>query len=98
MAAFHSVQTCRWGTPTLFLPWPLWYDASQHEWSCTRGASATILVDPAIRRMCPSWSPAEALAESAPRVHAPDECRYRRAARANPLGDQGVGCQLRDAS
>jgi hypothetical protein len=26
MAASHSVQSCRWGTPTLFLSWPLWYE------------------------------------------------------------------------
>lgn len=79
MAATHSVQTCRWGTATLFLPWPLWYGASQHEWSCTRGACATILVDAAMCRTCPNWFPGESLPESAPRVHAPDECQYRRA-------------------
>jgi hypothetical protein len=59
MTAPHSVQTCRWGTPTLFLGWPLWYDASQHEWSCTRGAGPTVLVDPAICRTCPHWCPVE---------------------------------------
>jgi hypothetical protein len=29
------------GNATLFLPWPLWYDASEHEWNCTRGPSPT---------------------------------------------------------
>jgi hypothetical protein len=79
MAASHSVQTCRWGTPTLFLGWPLWYDASQHEWSCTRGAVPTVLVDPAICRTCPYWCLVEREAEAAPPVHASDECQYRRA-------------------
>ena len=55
----HSVHTCRWGSPTLFLQWPLWYEASQHEWSCIRGQAARVLVDPAICRTCPYWSPAE---------------------------------------
>jgi hypothetical protein len=90
MAAPHSVRTCRWGTPTLFLPWPLWYDASQHEWSCTRGASANVLVDPATCRACPYWSPAERPVEPAPRVRAPGECRYRRALVRRGEADEGA--------
>ena len=58
-AGAHAVQTCRWGTPTLFLPWPSWYDASEHEWSCTRRAAPAILVDPAICLTCAHWAPVE---------------------------------------
>jgi hypothetical protein len=79
MAALSSVQTCRWGIPTIFLGWPLWYDASEHAWSCTRGAGPTVLVDPAICRTCPYWRPVERQAEPAPHVHAHDEGPYQRA-------------------
>lgn len=54
-----SVRTCRWGTPTLFLPWPIWCDASQHEWSCTRGATPLTLADPGVCRACQPWQPAD---------------------------------------
>jgi hypothetical protein len=90
MTAPHSVQTCRWGTPTLFLAWPLWYDASQHEWSCTRGASPNVLVDPAICRTCPYWSPAQRLVESVPPVPVRDVCRYRRALVRRGEADEGA--------
>ena len=79
MATLHSVQTCRWGTPTLFLGWPLWYEASQHEWSCVRGDAVRVLVDPVMCRTCPHWSPAERQMEPALPVRACDECLYRRA-------------------
>ena len=54
----QAVQTCKWGTPTLFLPWPLWYDASTHEWSCTRGARPRGVMDPTTCTTCERWSPA----------------------------------------
>ena len=79
MVSPHSVQSCRWATPTLFLRWPLWYDASQHEWSCTRGDAARVLVDPAMCRTCPYWSPAERELGPAPPVRTSDACRYRHA-------------------
>jgi hypothetical protein len=55
----QAVQTCRWAMPTLFLPWPLWYDASAHEWSCTRGAKPRGLMDPVSCTTCRQWAPAE---------------------------------------
>jgi hypothetical protein len=90
MAVVHSVQTCRWGTPTLFLPWPLWYEATQHEWSCIRGATARVLIDPTICRTCPYWSPAGRQVEPPPPVHAPDKCRYRRALVRRGDADEGA--------
>jgi hypothetical protein len=59
MGSHHSVQTCHWGIPTLFLGWPSWYEASQHEWSCIRGDVAKVLVDPAMCETCPYWSRVE---------------------------------------
>lgn len=59
MVTRRSVQTCHWGTPTLFLPWPLWYDASQHEWSCLRGGRPRVLRDPSVCRTCAYWAAAE---------------------------------------
>lgn len=29
---------------------PFWYDAAQHEWSCTGGLTPRVLTDPAICR------------------------------------------------
>jgi hypothetical protein len=78
MAITRLVSTCRWGTPTLFLEWPLWYDASQHEWSCTRGTPPRVLTDPAFCRSCASWAPVEALAAQDP-VRAQAPCHYQRA-------------------
>jgi hypothetical protein len=57
MTDSQGVHTCRWGIPTLFLEWPLWCEASQHEWSCTRDSTPTILTDPAVCRSCPYWTP-----------------------------------------
>jgi hypothetical protein len=66
MTDTHSVQTCRWATPTLFLPWPLWFAASQHEWSCQRGIGVSVLPDPAICRTCSCWSRAQPERKPAP--------------------------------
>jgi hypothetical protein len=78
MATTRSVSTCHWGIPTLFLQWPLWIDASQHEWSCTRSTPPRVLTDPAFCRSCASWAPVEAQASQEPvRPQAP--CHYRRA-------------------
>jgi hypothetical protein len=55
MPTNKSVQTCLWSTPTLFLPWPHWFLASQHEWSCVRKTPVTVLSDPSICRGCACW-------------------------------------------
>jgi hypothetical protein len=57
MTRVQSVQTCRWGTPTLFLPWPRWFDASVFEWSCTRGQTPHGLPDSQRCATCPNWKP-----------------------------------------
>ena len=77
MTTPHSVQTCRWGTPTLFLPWPRWYEASQHEWSCTRQGPANVLLDTAICRACPHWLPHSGDLASPAEARTHDGCSYR---------------------
>lgn len=54
--AVQSVQTCKWSIPTLFLPWPLWYDASEADWSCTRTQIPRGLPDPACCSSCARWA------------------------------------------
>lgn len=93
MAGTRTVQTCRWGTPTLFLSWPLWYEASQHEWSCTRGGAARVLTDPAICRTCPYWTPAEHQVKVSHPPQRHSGCRYQRALILRRDPDEGVPAQ-----
>ena len=95
MALAHAVQTCRWGTPTLLLRWPLWYEAPQYEWSCTRGPSPAVLADPAVCRICPFWSPAEHHQQPAPPMAPSDACRYRHALVRRDAIEEGVPPELR---
>jgi hypothetical protein len=55
MTRSQSVQTCRWGMPTLFLQWPFWYEASENEWSCTRGAEPRGIADARRCETCGAW-------------------------------------------
>jgi hypothetical protein len=75
MAASQSVQTCRWGVPTLLLPWPLWCDTAKAEWSCTADPAPWLLADPAVCRTCARWAPFERVAAAAPQPG----CHYQRA-------------------
>lgn len=54
----QAVQTCKWAVPTLFLPWPLWYDAAVQHWSCTREPAPRGLPDPACCARCARWAAA----------------------------------------
>jgi hypothetical protein len=62
MASRRAVQTCRWGTPTLFLPWPSWYDAADYHWSCVRHHAIHVIAEPAMCEMCPHWTPGSSAA------------------------------------
>lgn len=61
MAEAQSVQTCKWGTPTLFLPWPYWCAASEDLWSCVRGRAPRGVTDPRVCAVCRHWSAAPAI-------------------------------------
>ena len=65
MAQTHSVAACRWGEPTLQLPRPLWYQASDNAWSCTRGGELRVLRDPAECLACEAWQPVSSPAPAA---------------------------------
>lgn len=54
----QSIQTCHWARPTLFLPWPLWFDAADFEWSCTRGARPRPVPEPSTCETCEGWTKA----------------------------------------
>lgn len=56
MIKVQSVQTCRWGSPTLFLPWPFWLELAGDEWSCTRGLALRGLADPSACGRCAYWA------------------------------------------
>ena len=58
MVRAQSVQTCRWAIPTLFLPWPLWFDATAFEWSCTKGVEPRGIPQPLSCTRCEGWAPA----------------------------------------
>jgi hypothetical protein len=87
MTAHHSVQTCCWGTPTLFLQWPLWYDAGQHEWSCTRRATPRVLADPAVCEECRHWAPARQPLMPLEPLSQAERCSYQRALVRNRAPD-----------
>lgn len=55
MTRVQSAQTCRWGIPTMFLQWPYWYEASDKQWSCTRGAEPRRLADARTCETCGAW-------------------------------------------
>jgi len=53
--AERRVTTCRWGTPTLFLPAPFWFAAEDCPWACTRGPIPRILETTDPCRTCSQW-------------------------------------------
>jgi len=56
----HLPRTCKWGSPTLFLSYPLWLDAWTWEWSCDSHGALRPLTDTSACRQCPRWEPAAA--------------------------------------
>jgi hypothetical protein len=55
MENLHSVQTCRWGGLTLFLPYPLWLTSEACEWSCLRDLPPRPIVSTDACRTCQLW-------------------------------------------
>ena len=60
MATPQSVHSCHWSQPTLFLPFPLWFEAVHFEWSCLRGAQPRHIPDPHDCASCRGWTPVAA--------------------------------------
>ena len=55
----HSAHDCRWAQPTLQLPWPFWYAASDDAWTCACNGVPRILHDSSVCEGCPRWQPRE---------------------------------------
>jgi hypothetical protein len=53
-------STCRWATPTLFLPGAQWIEAWDFAWSCLRDEPPLVLHDPQKCATCPRWEPRSA--------------------------------------
>ena len=53
----RSAVNCRWATPTLMLPAPLWFDAETSPWSCVRDGAPRTLISTDACGMCPRWEP-----------------------------------------
>lgn len=51
----HNATNCRWATPTLFLPVPLWLDAWDCPWACTRDTTPRILDTTDVCASCSRW-------------------------------------------
>ena len=51
----HLPRTCKWCTPTLFAPWPVWLDAWDNEWTCTRDGTPRPFGHSDCCRACPRW-------------------------------------------
>jgi hypothetical protein len=66
MSNTHSVTTCRWARPTLFLHAPYWFEAETYPWTCTCDASLRVLRTTARCPSCLRWEapPAEAPAQT----------------------------------
>jgi len=53
----RSAANCRWSTPTLMLPAPLWFDAEHSPWSCVRDNAPRTLLSTDACEICPRWEP-----------------------------------------
>lgn len=55
MSANLNAATCRWATPTLFLPAPFWFEAEMRPWTCVRDASPHVLDTTEVCAACARW-------------------------------------------
>ena len=53
----HRVETCRWGTMTLWLPYPHWFSAEDCPWSCVWRSRPRLLESTAECQTCATWVP-----------------------------------------
>jgi len=70
----HSVTTCRWASPTLFLNAPYWFEAETYPWTCTRDPSLRPIGTTARCTTCERWEaqPADAPDQAPSGNRAPD--------------------------
>lgn len=49
--------SCRWATPTLFLPAPYWFSADGCPWTCLKEEPPRVLTSTEECHECPHWEP-----------------------------------------
>ena len=74
IGAQPSASSCRWATPTLFLPAPFWFDAEMCPWTCVRDPAPRVLSSTNPCATCPRWEPQAALAETPDLKHETTAC------------------------
>ena len=57
MGRTYTASTCRWAVSTLVLAPPLWLDAGEFPWTCTRTPPDRQLETTDICADCPHWMP-----------------------------------------
>ena len=57
MESRHVVTSCRWATLTLFLADPVWLEAWDHPWACTRAPRPRPLKTTDECHLCAAWKP-----------------------------------------
>jgi hypothetical protein len=58
----QQAGNCRWAMPTLFVPFPIWLEAEDFAWTCTRDAEPHPLLTTEPCENCPRWEEDEVLA------------------------------------
>ena len=53
----RGAATCRWATPALALPAPVWFDAERTPWICTRDDTLRALFTTDECATCCRWQP-----------------------------------------
>jgi hypothetical protein len=60
MPDLNGAATCRWAQPTLFLEPPLWIEAADRPWTCTRHDVQQPLQSTIACVSCPQWQSRDA--------------------------------------
>ena len=53
----RGAANCRWATPTLLLPEPLWHEAESFPWTCVRDTAPRALFTTEPCAVCDRWEP-----------------------------------------
>lgn len=86
MTESHAAHNCRWGVPTIQLPWPFWYAAAADAWTCRRNDVPRILHDSDVCRACPRWAPCDRRTATTPQA----TCEFHHALIFRPDADVDI--------
>ena len=56
----QAPQSCNWSVPTLLMPRPYWFSASDSPWCCWNDRQILVLTSTEICLTCPLWKPRQA--------------------------------------